>query len=134
MQSQLKTNLGVDLKIRSMPSRAFNKLINEPSTMPKLLMYSFGLDYPDPQEQHEYLAKSQPAGFANYANYSNEDFDELHIFLTHLHLDHVQGLGFFRPLFRPGANIHLWGPASPVQTLSERIAIYLSPRELGKLR
>jgi ribonuclease BN (tRNA processing enzyme) len=56
-----------------------------------------------------------------------EDFDELHIFLTHLHLDHVQGLGFFRPLFRPGANIHLWGPASPVQTLSERIAIYLSP-------
>jgi phosphoribosyl 1,2-cyclic phosphodiesterase len=56
-----------------------------------------------------------------------EDFDELHIFLTHLHLDHVQGLGFFRPLFRPGANIHIWGPASPVQTLSERIAIYLSP-------
>ena len=45
-----------------------------------------------------------------------EDFDELHIFLTHLHLDHVQGLGFFRPLFRPGANIHIWGPASPVQT------------------
>jgi phosphoribosyl 1,2-cyclic phosphodiesterase len=56
-----------------------------------------------------------------------DDFDELHIFLTHLHLDHVQGLGFFRPLFRPGANIHIWGPASPVQTLSERIAIYLSP-------
>jgi phosphoribosyl 1,2-cyclic phosphodiesterase len=52
---------------------------------------------------------------------------ELHILLTHLHLDHLQGLGFFRPLFVPGAEVHLWGPASPVQSLAERIAIYLSP-------
>jgi len=53
--------------------------------------------------------------------------DELHILLTHLHLDHLQGLGFFRPLFRSGIDIHIWGPASPVQSLAERIAIYLSP-------
>ena len=51
----------------------------------------------------------------------------MHILLTHLHLDHLQGLGFFRPLFRPGADVHIWGPASPVQSLAERIAIYLSP-------
>jgi phosphoribosyl 1,2-cyclic phosphodiesterase len=53
--------------------------------------------------------------------------DGLHIFLTHLHLDHLQGLGFFRPLFRAGLDVHLWGPASPVQSLADRIAIYLSP-------
>jgi phosphoribosyl 1,2-cyclic phosphodiesterase len=52
---------------------------------------------------------------------------ELHIMLTHLHLDHLQGLGFFRPLFAPGIDIHLWGPSSPVQHLDERIAMYLSP-------
>ena len=52
---------------------------------------------------------------------------ELHVLLTHLHLDHIQGLGFFRPLFQPGADVHIWGPRSPVQTLAERIAIYLSP-------
>jgi ribonuclease BN (tRNA processing enzyme) len=52
---------------------------------------------------------------------------EMHILLTHLHLDHLQGLGFFRPLFSPGLDIHIWGPASPVQHLSERIAMYLSP-------
>ena len=52
---------------------------------------------------------------------------ELHILLTHLHLDHLQGLGFFQPLFQPGADVHIWGPPSPVQTLAERIAIYLSP-------
>jgi phosphoribosyl 1,2-cyclic phosphodiesterase len=53
--------------------------------------------------------------------------DELHILLTHLHLDHLQGLGFFRPLFRPDLDVHIWGPASPVQSLQDRIAIYLSP-------
>jgi phosphoribosyl 1,2-cyclic phosphodiesterase len=52
---------------------------------------------------------------------------ELHILLTHLHLDHLQGLGFFRPLFSPELDIHIWGPTSPVQHLSERIAMYLSP-------
>jgi phosphoribosyl 1,2-cyclic phosphodiesterase len=53
--------------------------------------------------------------------------DEVHVLLTHLHLDHLQGLGFFRPLFRPGVDMHVWGPASPVQSLADRIAIYLSP-------
>jgi len=53
--------------------------------------------------------------------------EEIHILLTHLHMDHLQGLGFFRPLFAPGNDVHLWGPASPVQSLAERIAIYLSP-------
>ena len=52
---------------------------------------------------------------------------ELHILLTHLHLDHLQGLGFFRHLFSAGLDIHIWGPTSPVQCLSERIAMYLSP-------
>jgi phosphoribosyl 1,2-cyclic phosphodiesterase len=52
---------------------------------------------------------------------------ELHILLTHLHLDHLQGLGFFKPLFQPGLDVHIWGPPSPVQPLAERIAIYLSP-------
>ncbi|HUV10298.1 MAG TPA: MBL fold metallo-hydrolase, partial [Acidimicrobiia bacterium] len=36
------------------------------------------------------------------------EFDEVHIFLTHLHMDHLQGLGFFRPLFRPDLHVHIW--------------------------
>jgi phosphoribosyl 1,2-cyclic phosphodiesterase len=52
---------------------------------------------------------------------------ELHVLLTHLHMDHLQGLGFFRPLFAPELDIHIWGPTSPVQHLAERIAMYLSP-------
>src|SRR4051812_27252263 len=52
---------------------------------------------------------------------------EIHVLLTHLHLDHLQGLGFFRPMFQPGMRMHLWGPPSPVQNLAQRISIYLSP-------
>jgi phosphoribosyl 1,2-cyclic phosphodiesterase len=56
-----------------------------------------------------------------------ESSRRIDVLLSHLHLDHLQGLGFFRPLFQPGREIHIWGPASPVQSLAERIAIYLSP-------
>jgi phosphoribosyl 1,2-cyclic phosphodiesterase len=51
----------------------------------------------------------------------------IHVLLSHLHLDHLQGLGFFRPLFDADAEVHIWGPASPVLSLAERIATYLSP-------
>ena len=50
----------------------------------------------------------------------------IHILLTHLHLDHIQGLLFFAPLFRPGVEVTLWGPAAPGLSLERRIARYLS--------
>ena len=49
------------------------------------------------------------------------------VLLTHLHLDHLQGLGFFRPAFSEEVEVHLWGPASSTMTLSERLSRYLSP-------
>src|SRR5687767_13812139 len=39
------------------------------------------------------------------------------ILLTHLHLDHILGLGFFVPLFNPNIETHIWGPPSITQTL-----------------
>src|SRR5437764_2534647 len=50
----------------------------------------------------------------------------IHILLTHLHLDHIQGLMFFAPLFRPESEIIVWGPASPDASLRERIGRYIS--------
>lgn len=49
------------------------------------------------------------------------------LLLSHLHMDHVQGLGFFAPFFEPGAEVHLWGPSSTDQRMRERLARYLSP-------
>jgi phosphoribosyl 1,2-cyclic phosphodiesterase len=49
------------------------------------------------------------------------------ILLTHLHFDHIQGLGFFRPLFDPAMEIHIWGPAGSSKTLRVRLGRYFSP-------
>jgi phosphoribosyl 1,2-cyclic phosphodiesterase len=50
----------------------------------------------------------------------------INILLTHLHLDHIQGLMFFAPAFRPESEIIIWGPASPEASLRDRIARYIS--------
>jgi phosphoribosyl 1,2-cyclic phosphodiesterase len=61
----------------------------------------------------------------------------LHILLTHLHLDHIQGLMFFAPCFKPQSELVIWGPASPEASLEDRIARYisapLSPVEVREL-
>lgn len=50
----------------------------------------------------------------------------INVLLTHLHLDHIQGLMFFAPLFRPECEVTIWGPASPESPLRDRIARYIS--------
>jgi phosphoribosyl 1,2-cyclic phosphodiesterase len=49
------------------------------------------------------------------------------ILLTHLHMDHIQGLGFFSPLYRPDVEVHLWGPGSTTLDLRSRLMRYFSP-------
>ncbi len=65
------------------------------------------------------------------------DTPEIHILLTHLHLDHIQGLMFFAPAFHPRTQITIWGPESLEASLEDRIARYisapLSPVEVREL-
>lgn len=49
------------------------------------------------------------------------------VLLTHLHMDHIQGLGFFEPLFRPDFEVHLWGPGSATTQMRQRLSRYMSP-------
>jgi len=55
------------------------------------------------------------------------DLTRIDILLTHLHMDHIQGLGFFGPLYRPDVEVHIWGPASSTLPLDARLSRYLSP-------
>lgn len=61
----------------------------------------------------------------------------INICLTHLHVDHIEGLGFFAPFYDPDCEVTLWGPPSSVRTLKERVSRYLSaplfPIELADL-
>jgi len=51
----------------------------------------------------------------------------LHVLVTHLHLDHVEGLRFFEPFWHADRELHIWGPPSPLHTLEERITRAFSP-------
>ena len=55
------------------------------------------------------------------------DLKRVHILLTHLHMDHIEGLPFFAPLRRPGVEVNIYGPASTTQSLRKRLLRYLSP-------
>jgi phosphoribosyl 1,2-cyclic phosphodiesterase len=51
----------------------------------------------------------------------------LNLLLTHLHLDHLEGLRFFAPLWDERVTLDIWGPPSPVSSLRERIVRSFSP-------
>ena len=55
------------------------------------------------------------------------DIQRVNILLTHLHMDHLQGLPFFAPMRRRGVEIHIYGPMGTTTHLSARLQRYLSP-------
>jgi phosphoribosyl 1,2-cyclic phosphodiesterase len=49
------------------------------------------------------------------------------VLLTHLHMDHIIGLGFFAPLYNSDMEVHIWGPANAALSLEARLRRYLAP-------
>jgi phosphoribosyl 1,2-cyclic phosphodiesterase len=41
--------------------------------------------------------------------------------LSHLHWDHIQGLPFFKPFLRPGANVTIYAPSQPGDITVEEV-------------
>ena len=66
---------------------------------------------------------ARPLGLA----LDREPVERIDLLLTHLHLDHIEGLGAFAPIWNRRTELHIWGPSSPVMSLRERIAMYFSP-------
>ena len=66
------------------------------------------------------------SGMQKFNLLNNTGIKRIDILLTHLHLDHIQGLGFFNPLFDPTLDVHIWGPTS-TSSLHARLSRYLSP-------
>lgn len=75
IQNELQQNLGVHIGLKPMTANGFNSLVGNPSTRPVFYGFSFGLDYPDAQEQATYLGITG-AGY-NFENYSNPQYDKL---------------------------------------------------------
>lgn len=55
-----------------------------------------------------------------------QKISKVHLLLSHLHLDHIQGMGFFGPAFTHDIEFIVWGPPSARMNLEARIERYLS--------
>jgi len=55
---------------------------------------------------------SKPLGDLITKNNSVNHREEMNIFITHTHWDHIMGFPMFTPLFVPGTKIKIWGPVS----------------------
>lgn len=66
-------------------------------------------------------------GIRNLGQNLPKDLKRVDILLTHLHMDHLQGLPFFAPLRNPNMETHIWGPASTMLGLKARLQRYVSP-------
>jgi ABC-type transport system substrate-binding protein len=75
IQNQLQQNLGIKVGLKQMPANGFNAMMSDPTKRPNFYAYSFGLDYPDAQEQTTYLGITG-AGY-NFENFSNKQYDAL---------------------------------------------------------
>ena len=66
-------------------------------------------------------------GIRNLGQNLPSNLKRVDILLTHLHMDHLQGLPFFAPIRNPDMETHIWGPASTMLSLKSRLQRYVSP-------
>jgi phosphoribosyl 1,2-cyclic phosphodiesterase len=52
----------------------------------------------------------------------------VHIFLSHTHHDHIEGLRFFQPLYSPQWTCHVYGAGSGPKTVERVLAAVMQPR------
>ena len=67
------------------------------------------------------------SGIQQLGNVLDPEISVINILLTHLHIDHIMGLGYFRPLYNPNCIVNIWGPRGSYKSLEERLRRYFSP-------
>jgi phosphoribosyl 1,2-cyclic phosphodiesterase len=98
-----------------------------PTTSPETKQYGGNTSCVEVEADGWRLLLDAGSGLQNVDSSRSFLNNRVDILLTHLHMDHIQGLGFFRPLFHPDSEIHIWGPATKSQSLRVRLGRYFSP-------
>ena len=98
-----------------------------PVTGPETAYYGGNTSCMDVWEDGWLLVLDGGSGIQKLALKDPLEHKRIDVLLTHLHLDHIQGLGFFKQLFDPFMEIHIWGPKSSTHSLHSRLSRYLSP-------
>lgn len=69
------------------------------------------------------------SGIRQLGKYLSESENPIkaYIFISHYHWDHIQGLPFFKPAFKPGNHIIIYGCDEPNVKLNEIISTQMNP-------
>ncbi len=78
-------------------------------------------------DEHHVVALDAGTGITALGEHLADDVVRVDVLMSHLHMDHILGLGFFAALYRPGLEVHLWGPSSTALDVRARLTRYLSP-------
>jgi phosphoribosyl 1,2-cyclic phosphodiesterase len=62
-------------------------------------------------------------GIGRYSDSLKKKSGTYHLFFTHFHWDHVQGIGYFIPIFLPATHLHMYSPW-PVDRLKRQLNYY----------
>jgi len=98
-----------------------------PTTSPDTKEYGGNTSCIEVESDGGLLVLDAGSGIQSLNFSDNINKNRIDILLTHLHIDHIQGLGFFKPLFNPSAEVHIWAPASNTNSLRARLGRYFSP-------
>jgi len=98
-----------------------------PTSNPSTIKYGGNTSCVDVTAEGWQLVLDAGSGICNSTTGDQPPNKRVDVLLTHLHFDHIQGLGFFKPLFDPSMEVHIWGPASSRNSLHSRLSRYLSP-------
>jgi ribonuclease BN (tRNA processing enzyme) len=98
-----------------------------PTTNPDTKLYGGQTSCIFVSEDDDQLVLDAGSGIQGFNSLSIPESKRMDVLLTHLHLDHIQGLGFFKALFIPDLEVHIWGPLSNSSSLHSRLSRYLSP-------
>ncbi len=98
-----------------------------PTFNPETKLYGGNTSCIEIEEDGQLLILDAGSGITNVNFSKNLDCRRIDILLTHLHIDHIQGLSFFKPLFDPSKEVHIWGPHTTSHSLITRLGRYFSP-------
>ncbi|GMQ31311.1 MBL fold metallo-hydrolase [Algoriphagus confluentis] len=98
-----------------------------PAPGPETVVYGGNTSCVQVTQGETFLILDAGSGIQRLGKYLNPKVKEIHILLTHLHIDHMMGLGFFQPLYNPDVTVHIWGPSSGKESLLKRLRRYFSP-------
>lgn len=65
-------------------------------------------------------------GIINLSKEYFDKFDEYHLFISHLHIDHVQGLLYFRPIFSKGKKVYIYGRGREGRSFEEMLRGFIA--------